>query len=54
MKFKPGDGHDELEPVIGDSCSHTLIRLRTCEAFPDGIPEGILNRKIIHSKSLPE
>ena len=54
MKFKPGNRHDEREPIICDSCSHILIRRHTCEAFPDGIPEEILNKKIIHSKPLPE
>jgi len=54
MKFKPDYKYDEREPIVCDSCSHILVRRHTCEAFPDGIPEEILNRKIIHSKPLPE
>jgi len=54
MKFKPGNRYNKRDSIICDSCSHILIRRSTCEAFPQGIPEEILNRKIIHSKPLPE
>jgi len=54
MKFKLANGDYDRNSIICDSCSHILIRRHTCEAFPEGIPEEILNRKIIHSKPLPE
>ena len=50
MKLKQND----QDSIICDFCKHVLIRRYTCEAFPQGIPEEILNRKNIHSKPLPE
>lgn len=54
MKFKLSNGHNERDSIICDFCTYILIRRYTCEAFPLGIPEEILNRKIVHSKPLPE
>ena len=54
MKFKLYNGHNERDSIICDFCKYIFIRRFTCEAFPKGIPEEILNRKIIHSKPLPE
>jgi hypothetical protein len=54
MKFKLGKEHNERDFIVCDFCTHILIRRYTCEAFPQGIPEEILNRKNNHSKTLPE
>ena len=54
MKLKPGNGHNEPDFIICDLCKHILVRRYTCEAFPNGIPEEILNGKNNHSKILPE
>ena len=54
MKFKLGNGLNERESIICDLCKHILVRRYTCEAFPQGIPEEILNGKNNHSKTLPE
>jgi hypothetical protein len=54
MKSKPGNGHNKRDSVICDFCRHILIRRYTCEAFPQGIPEEILNGKNNHSETLPE
>jgi hypothetical protein len=54
MKLKMGIGHNDQDSVICDFCQHILIRRYSCEAFPQGIPEEILNKKNKHSKPLPE
>jgi hypothetical protein len=47
-------GNNDQDFVVCDLCKHILIRRYTCEAFPQGIPKVILNRKNNHSKPLPE
>lgn len=53
MKLKMGIGLKDKDSVICDLCGHILIRRHSCEAFPQGIPEEILNRRNNHSKPLP-
>ena len=53
MKLIMRTGQNDQDSVICDLCQHILLRRNTCEAFPQGIPEEILNRKNIHSKPLP-
>jgi hypothetical protein len=53
MKHKMDIGHNDQDSVICDLCQHILIRRNTCGAFPQGIPEEILNKKNNHSKPLP-
>lgn len=54
MNFKPDNGHEDRDFIICDICKYILIRRYTCEAFPRGIPEEILNGKNNHSEILPE
>jgi hypothetical protein len=54
MKHKMGIRPDDQDSLICDLCQHILIRRYTCEAFPQGIPEEILNKKNNHSKPLSE
>jgi hypothetical protein len=54
MKFKLDNGHNEPDSIICDLCKHILIVRYTCEAFPEGIPEEILNGKNNHSRILPK
>ena len=53
MKFKLDDRHYEQGSIICDFCKHCLIRHYNCEAFPEGIPEEILEGKNRHSEPLP-
>jgi hypothetical protein len=54
MKFKLDNWHNERDFIICDFCKHILLRRSICEAFPQAIPEEILNKKNNHSKALPE
>jgi hypothetical protein len=54
LKVKLNNGDDERDFIICDICKYIIIRRYTCEAFPRGIPEEILNGKNNHSKILSE
>ena len=53
MKKATGSQHKRKDSIICDFCRQSLIRHYTCRAFPDGIPEEILNGANVHSKPLP-
>jgi len=53
MKISSGKGLKERDSIICDICKHIIVRRYTCEAFPDGIPEEILNGSNNHSETLP-
>lgn len=42
-----------LNDSLCPDCEHAATDLRTCRAFPDGIPLPIRQGKIVHDKAYP-